>query len=181
MRYIKVEPSTLKVSVTSRPGKSELTIPVTDQRANQWQSRHRVSDAILYDVIYPARYAENRRRGIKAKYSLHLPDPWLVAIGLVMWEGIVQGLSWEMVKVSVQAALGKLQRARLAPMHNVTSEKSATELGFRYTSYLRGEKQRELFMGLRRSHAKEAVSKKAANSAVHRTRAKAARAGDRER
>ena len=172
MRYIKLNPSKLSLSVTARPGQSAFTVPISDPNANRREARHPVSDAILYDVIYPARYAENRRKGINVKYSLYPPDPWLVGVGLVMWEGIVQGLSWDIVKGSVQIALRRMQRAKVAPREDSTLEKKgATELGFRYASYIKGEKQRELFVGLRRSYTKKAT-RKAANSAVHRTRAK---------
>jgi hypothetical protein len=159
MRYISVDSETLELQVRSRPAAPNLTIavPRRTRKSALEAVDHPLSDAILYSVLYPAVYAEDRRKGRKVKYKLAPPEPWLVALGLVMWEGIVQGLSWEIVKLSVKAALTRLRSARLAPPAVNTSEKraSSTEIGFRWVRYASGRKQKEMFIGLRRKYNRE--------------------------
>jgi hypothetical protein len=74
----------------------------------------------------------------------------MIAIGLVRWDGIVQGFTWDIVKLAVKAALLRLQGAGIAPADADTSDKRApsTELGFRWTAYTEGRKQREMFLGV---------------------------------
>jgi hypothetical protein len=57
------------------------------------------------------------------------PDLWLVAIAFIMWEGIVQGMSWDAVKIVAQNAIEKLQALAIAPK-DVGQLKS--ESGFRF-------------------------------------------------
>ncbi|HXI72746.1 MAG TPA: hypothetical protein VNN22_20600 [Verrucomicrobiae bacterium] len=125
---------------------------------NPYRSRIPVSSAIYKDVIYAAQEAEDRGKGIKnVEYLLAPPDPWLVALGLVMWEGIVQGFAWDAVKGSVLAALGKLRQEGVAPVsdkHKVT-RKDALELGFCWVKYADDKKLEEVFIGLRKSHENE--------------------------
>jgi hypothetical protein len=153
MRYIHVESKTLIVSVRFKAGRPRLTIPLAPRsKAVDLKPRtdHPLASAVLDDVLHPAMLAQYRRRGGTGivAYSLVPPDPWLVAIALVMWEGILQGMSWDVVKLSVRAGLKELRRHRAAPPPG-TSEKKAFELGFSWSNYANGQKQKEMFLGLR--------------------------------
>src|SRR6266487_6892806 len=106
MRYIHVHPETLEVTVRYKVGDPRLTIPLAPGRPRGARIDHPIAKAVLRDVLYPAVRERDHRLGrTGVKYALVSPDPWLVALGLVMWEGIVQGLSWDAVKLSVRAAL----------------------------------------------------------------------------
>lgn len=159
-----------------KPGDPALTIPLPAGRERGPKIDHPVAHAVLLNVLYPARYARDRRLGITGrKYALIPPDPWLVALGLVMWEGIVQGLSWDTVKTAVSTALDKMRRSNAAPVDTSSTKiKRELRLGFHWTDYVDGEKQREMFFGLRRKYKQESrsVAKKAnpAPKGTHRKR-----------
>ena len=59
-------------------------------------------------------------------------------------------------------------------MESELTETATTDLGFRYIAYIKGTKQRELFLGLRRSYAKKATRKMEVHSAAHQPRGKVA-------
>lgn len=105
------------------------------------------------DAVDPAPRTGRSGRRVAA-FKGH-PDPWFIVLTAIMWEGILQGLSWELVKQAIDAALGKLKRRGLAPsdgtLAKTTSTRGATQLGFSYTTFaMDGAKQKELFLGYRR-------------------------------
>ena len=75
---------------------------------------------------------------------------------MVMWEGIVQGMSWDAIKIFVKKAYEVIAAEDLAPRGVSTSrtKKSKTELGFVWTEYKDGRKQYQMFLGLRRVYNK---------------------------
>jgi hypothetical protein len=154
VRYIRIDPGTLDVEVGPKPGIPKLTISLAPRRRRGSRIDHPIADAVLFDVLYPAAHEQDRRLGHTGRaYNLVPPDPWLVALGLVMWEGIVQGLSWDVVKLAVRAALAKLRRSRAAPPAAL-SERQSCEIGFHWTAYGKGKRQHEMFLGLRRKYTR---------------------------
>ncbi len=157
MKYIQFDQKTLTVSVTDaeRPGGANVPVCEFDvTRDNPYRSQIPLLSTIYKEVIYAAKEAEDRKEGKKVEYFLAPPDPWLIAIGLVMWEGIVQGVAWDGLKLSVQSALAKLRQAGVAPpsdTHQVT-RKESVELGFCWVKYSGDEKLEEMFLGLRKHH-----------------------------
>ena len=152
MKYILFDPANCLISVAPKPSSR-----LTSIRASGWKGhhvQHPLSHRIYFDVLYPAVYAHDRRHGVKMDYYLFPPDPWLVALGLVMWEGIIQGLSWNTIKVSVRTALNTMTDAGVAPssVEESTNKKTRTELEFNWTEYRDGRKQYHMFVGLRRSY-----------------------------
>ena len=137
--------------VNIRVGEVDIT---TD---NPYQSRIPVASYIYKDVIYAARYAEDKRNGLKVEYFLAPPDPWLVALGLVMWDGIIQGMTWDAVKAIAHRALAKMQNAGVAPKSGdqKITQKESVELGFCWIKYVEGDKQHEMFIGLRKAFHRE--------------------------
>ena len=75
---------------------------------------------------------------------------------MVMWEGIVQGIAWDTIKIIVKKAYEVMATQGLAPRDVRTSrtKKSKTELGFVWTQYKDGRKQYQMFLGLRRVYSK---------------------------
>ena len=115
-----------------------------------------MSESILQDIVrdhnYHLVYLRDRRVGRKARYCLAPTDPWEVACAALVWQGIVQGLSWDLVKVSLSAAWKVLRHAPPETLRNPrNSHISETELGVRIERFGRdGRAQYRLFAGLRR-------------------------------
>ena len=94
---------------------------------------------VYFDVIYPLVEQRDRKHGAHVKHKLPDPDPWLVALAAIMWQGLVQGLTWDVIKASCLSALDKLRGKRLAPPAGVVSKRQArrskTEIGFSWTKF----------------------------------------------
>ena len=73
---------------------------------------------------------------LKWKAKMVAPDPWMLAIGAIVWEGILQGLSWDLVKASAMAGLRLLRSRGLAPeekkVPTAKSTRRARSLEFRW-------------------------------------------------
>jgi hypothetical protein len=153
-KYIKFNKQTLSVKIISRKGPLDKTL-----KAAPWNGdlvSHPLSRIVYFDILYPAIQARDKRQGIKRSYSLIHPDPWLVGIAMVMWEGIVQGMAWDAIKIFVKKAYEVMAANGIAPSGEPTSraKKSKTELGFVWTQYKDGRKQYQMFLGLRRVYSK---------------------------
>jgi hypothetical protein len=154
VEYIVIDPETFEVSVADRPPTAPaLVTPVYDIYTLN------AEPPLLAEVgaqeIADAYERELEREGTGALPVLPSPpDAFLVALILMMWEGIVQGMTWDMVKPYVFRALHVLQERGLAPSeHSSEHSISETKLGFFYTSYAKDEgKLEELFFGLSRRH-----------------------------
>jgi len=146
----------MTVSVTECELPDVINIPVCQPdiaNDNPFRSRIPISSMIYVGVFYASVEAADRRKGVTdVAYFLVPPDPWLVALGAVMWQGLVQGMTWDTMKLFVRTALKKLQRERVAPnsaKHQVTRQEM-TELGFTWVAYVGEKKQYEMFLGLRK-------------------------------
>jgi hypothetical protein len=154
-KYIKFNRHDLSIAVVSK--KSAGT---TSFRASPWKGdlvSHPLSLIVYHDVLYPAIEARDKRLGRKCAYCLVPPDPWLVGIAMVMWEGIVQGMAWDSLKIIVKKAYQVMADEGLAPVKTPITriKKSKTELGFEWIQYKDGRKQYQLFLGLRRAYNKK--------------------------
>jgi hypothetical protein len=163
-------------TISSSPGRSDGTWDWFREYIEKQTYQSQMCHLLVYEVLYPAKFreleTEPRRRRNSSKLgnskkrptivirsnplpSLAPADPWLLAITGLMWEGVVQGASWDLIKIAVKAGLAKLQAAKLAPTSTETrhSTKSVTtRVGFHWTSYVEGAKQREMFVGIRRAY-----------------------------
>ena len=143
MKYIHVDRKdfTLELSATEFK-ESVFVIPLEIDTI--FRDLSPIENAIYYGVLYPAKHAEDKlryphdeKKGIHRGYKLAEPQPWLIALGFIMWQGIVQGLSWDIVKLSVQQALHKLASFGLAPADRKTQKKLSKErqVGFSWIKY----------------------------------------------
>jgi hypothetical protein len=159
MKYIQFSPNTYTVRVTNHPQRGGVNIRVArpGPRANPFNARIPIASYIYEDVLYPAVKAESRRLRTNVRYSLLPPDGWLIALGLVMWEGILHGFAWDSVKVLVNTALTTLKESRVAPASDSEEgiEMDARALGFCWTKYLNGKKQYDMFIGLKKVYERE--------------------------
>lgn len=119
-----------------------------------------IAKIVYYRAMYNSVRDKDKREGREnVHYKLVEPDPWLIALAIVMWKGIIQGFAWDVVKINVNMVLDRLRELRVAPptmtpsTNESTRSKSKTRLGFRWTKYAdHGDKQREIFLGLERLH-----------------------------
>src|SRR5262249_13053120 len=108
--------------------------------------------------------AADRRRGRLAHYYLVHPDPWLIALADLMWQGIVQGLAWDAMKAVVRQGVDVLRLARIARSTAAVGsreKRARTTLGFDVTKYASdGRKQYHFFLGLRRKYDSASLSER---------------------
>lgn len=157
MRYIQFETKTMSVAVTEAELPGGLNMPVCEGdivRDNPYCSRIPMLSTVYNHVIYPDREAEDQARGLERQYLLAPPDPWLVALGALMWEAIIQGWTWDTAKRFVDTALEKLTKEGVAPPsdNHQTTKTESLELGWKWVKYRNGKKLEEMFFGLRKHH-----------------------------
>jgi hypothetical protein len=168
MKYITINREKLSVSVTDNSKVAGFVIPGRfDHRV---AIKSPIEELVYYDILYRSIKARDKREGITGvEYKLAELDPWLIAIAYIMWEGIIQGLTWDTIKFIVQQAMHKMKSHNLAPLINVSHQRqnvsTESEIGFKWEKYSTdGRKLHQIFVGLRRTHRqmteteKEAVS-----------------------
>src|SRR5215472_8733807 len=120
MRYIRIDPKSLKADVVASKDDKAICVPALRERSGS-AFTDLLHYTVRFDVLYPIVEQSDRKREVHVKYSLHEADPWLVALAGIMWEGLVQGLTWDVIKLSCLSALNKLRQNRLAPPTGVTT------------------------------------------------------------
>jgi hypothetical protein len=165
MRYIRIDPKSLEAEIVASKYDKAIYVPVRRERSGS-AFTDMLHYIVRFDVLYPMVEARDRKRGVHVKYSLHEADPWLVALAGIMWEGLVQGLTWDIIKLSCLSALAKLREKRLAPPAGVTTRSEAkrarTEIGFSWIKF--GEDGRplyEFFLGVKRRFQKASKEERA--------------------
>lgn len=157
--FAAINRNTLELTIAKTAPHGRTVIPLKHGTLTPGTYADEVSRRVLYEVLYPARYRRQQRGRVKkkaaVKFALAPPDPWLVTLGAVMWQGIVGGASWDTVKLAVLAALSMLREARAAPPGGSISKEVNLRLGFHWTEYAEGRKLRDLFVGLERSYRKQ--------------------------
>jgi len=161
MKYIKINPQDLRLEILQVKPKTGFVIP---NQLLQSRILSPIEKVIYQEILYKACYEEDKRKGIKNRsYKLVYPDPWLVAVGYIIWEGILQGLTWDSIKLIVKSAMEKLCNKKLAPcspssgktIKVITRIRNTAEVGFNFTKYgTDGKKLYHMFMGLRRVQSK---------------------------
>ena len=149
MSYIKINTKTLEVDLVSEKPTRGVFIPATQKRRGS-ALRSRLQYLLYFDVLYPWVEERDRKKGLKIKYCLHEPDPWLQALGALMIEGIIQGATWDIIKAACLAALNKLQEEKMAP-ELTKDQKSKTTVGFSWTQFSKdGKPLHQFFLGVKR-------------------------------
>ena len=159
MKYILINRKNLSVDVSKKPSKKTFAIP--SKLKSTFRDLSPLQSLIYYKILYPAKSAEDKKKGIKVTYLLYHPDPWMIAIAYIMWEGIIQGFTWDSTKLLIDSALEKLVSFKLAPNLSSSKRKKSkkSQLGFHWARYgTDGNLQHEMFIGLKSLHEK--MSKK---------------------
>jgi hypothetical protein len=140
-KYLNVKSEALDIALANRP-QGIMSIPTEDMSSPFWE-------LVYLRFMYETVYAENRKKGItNVRYSLLHPPLWLITIGGLMWQGILQGATWDVVKTAIAKALDKLRGAGLAPV----ADAAQSTLNARWTKYASsGKKQYEMFLSLKKT------------------------------
>ena len=163
MPYIRIRKASLAVDVVAGRSARGVFVPIKrDRSASAFNDQ--LHHLVYFDVLYPLIQARDQERGRRVKYKLIEPDPWLIALAAIMWQGLIQGLTWDVIKASCLAALGKLRKKNLAPPQTArrrdTKKKqlaldSRIQMGFSWTQYGHaGRPLREFFLGIKREFQK---------------------------
>jgi hypothetical protein len=164
MRYIRIDPKSLKAEVVASKDGNAIFVPVRRTRSGS-AFTDLLHYTVRFDVLYPMVEARDRKRGVQVKYSLHEADPWLIALAAIMWQGLVQGLTWDVIKFSCLSALDKLRHKRLAPaarVNAIKTKRASTEIGFSWTKFSEdGRPLYEFFLGVKRRFQKASHEERA--------------------
>ena len=154
MNFINVNYENFSIRLEKIKLNSGFNIPVKPKAA--FYNLSPIEKIIYYEILYRSTYAAEKRAGRKIAYCLAEPDPWLIALGYLMWQGIVQGMTWGMVKPLLQNCLNVLRKAGVAPGKNYKKQvDSSIEFGFSWTIYSNNEKKMyDMFVGLKREYNK---------------------------
>jgi hypothetical protein len=164
-RYITIRRGSLVVAVEPTPRRAGRSIPIDYRGPADYTDQ--LTCALIDEVLERDVRAREGTSNKDVAYCLASPDPWLIALAAVMWEGIVQGLSWDLIRLAVRTALDKLRQDGVAPTTADTRVKQSTAgLEFEWTEYQDGRKQYRLFLGLRRAYQ----SRKPAKGRSHHAR-----------
>lgn len=173
MKYICVDPTKLELNFSDTLPRYKFAIPT--KHNSKAFFKNSFYSLVYFDVLYPLRTRgqpslDNINGATfsgdgKVAYSLKEPQPWLVAIAAIMWEGLIQGLTWDVIKYSVLHALDKLKSSGIAPkvegsmkeiVQKIGKIKTRTEVGFSWRQYgFDGKPLNEFFLGLKRVYDKK--------------------------
>jgi hypothetical protein len=160
--------------------KKSIFVPLKSDRAGS-RFTDMLHYVVYFEVLYSIVETADRKRGVRGvKYSLVEPDPWLIALAGIMWEGLVQGLTWDTIKALSLAALGKLREKGIAPnLSSISKAKlrrrgSRTEIGFSWTEYsTSGRPLHQFFLGVKRRFTKSSAEERATLTKASRIQRKA--------
>jgi hypothetical protein len=153
--YILIDRDALTIKLGARQSSKHFVIPTAKSQIPH--SIHSIREQLIDRVLNPTAHRAWKethpdlvKKGVTVAFCVAPPDPWHIAIGYLMWQGIVQGLAWDVVKLSIGNAIETLVSHNLAPALAKTSKRRKTLIGFSYAEYAsNGEKQREMFLGLK--------------------------------
>ena len=152
--YATIRPEPLAFDVASSPAPGLLCVPL--HKPPEDDVLMTLETRITEHVSCPWVWDEDDDAGRHALYQIGPPDPWMLALGALVWEGLVQGATWDAVKVAATRALDKLRAVNAAPPSHELSSKTTSawrnrlsvELGVSKTS-VDEELIGRLFVGLR--------------------------------
>jgi hypothetical protein len=149
MEFIAIDKDKFEVDIVQETDDEYFNIQL--KREPIFNTLSPIEQIVYYEILYRAVYAEDKKIGREVAYSLIQPDPWLCALAVIMWQGIIQGLSWDAIKVIVHRALNKMRDAGVAPKKKNETINKKLEIGFHWTKYSDdGKKLYDMFLGIRR-------------------------------
>ena len=170
MKYIVIDEKNLGLSISDSEPKSGFLIPITSSRIDVLERNF--FGMIYFSVIYPYVYDEDRAKGISTPkaYCLVEPDPWLIALAGIMWQGLIQGFTWDMIKTSALKGIEFLRSKYLLAKEpyprdgwkkSLEKKKAGLEIGIAWTQFSEdGEPLHKLFLGIKREFNKKSVKER---------------------
>ena len=143
MNYIRLDENNLELSLIDKEPEKGFVIPINKSRYDVLvRGFHGL---VYFDVLYPYNADEDKAKGISGiSYKLFEPDPWLVALAAIMWQGLIQGFTWDIIKLSVIKGINFLRSKALLdeePYQKRGMKKSQKikssdlEIGFSWTQF----------------------------------------------
>lgn len=164
MNYITIDPNNLELSLSESEPKSGFLIPTK-------HSGHDVLERdfhglVYFGVLYPYIEDEDKAKGKpKTSYRLVDPDPWLIALAAIMWQGLIQGFTWDMIKLSAlkgieflrsKSLLAKESYPRDGWKKSKEKKKAGLEIGLSWTKFSEdGDPLHRFFFGVKREYEKK--------------------------
>lgn len=171
MKYISIDKEKLEVDIVQETNEEYFNIQLERERIFNLLSP--IEQIVYHEILYRAVYAEDKRKGEKVAYCLIEPDPWLSALAVIMWQGIIQGLSWDAIKVIAIRALNKMRDANVAPKKKNETINKKLEIGFHWTEYSDdGKKLYDMFLGIRRVYRRMTKEQQEAVSQIDSNKVK---------
>jgi hypothetical protein len=106
-KFINIASDTLDLTLENNR-RGEVSVSTETMSSPMWE-------LVYFNFMYRAVHAKDRKGRPKVSYSLLPPPVWLVGIGTLIWQGILQGASWEFVKIAIAKGLDKLREKGLVP------------------------------------------------------------------
>jgi hypothetical protein len=163
MNFITINTDNLELSLVDSEPESGFLIPTK-------KSRHDVLERdfhglVYHRVLYPYVTDKDKTMGkTKTAYSLVDPDPWLIALAAIMWQGLIQGLTWDTIKLATLKGVEFLRSNKLVAEEPYPREgwkrskkkkSSGIEVGLSWTKFSEdGEPLRKFFLGVKREYEK---------------------------
>ena len=147
--YVNVDPKTLDITISEKriaPMAIPLEMKSIADMPPMWEM-------VYYKYVYGEYHRKQQAMspGKRPAASLAPPPPWVVALAGVVWEGILQGAAWDVVKAALSSAVAKLRATGVAPQGpSDRATKTEIKAGWRELSEP-GRKQYEMFLSLKRS------------------------------
>jgi hypothetical protein len=169
MNYITIDPNNLELSLSEIEPKSGFLIPT---KHSGYDVLERDFHGLVYfGVLYPYIEDEDKAKGEqKTSYQLVDPDPWLIALAAIMWEGLIQGFTWDMIKLSVlkgieflrsKSLLAKEPYPRYGLNKSKWQKKVGLEIGLSWTQFSKdGDPLYKFFLGVKREYEKKSELKR---------------------
>jgi hypothetical protein len=158
IRYLCVGAKSLRLTTTTaRPNvRNSLVIPVGRHSAlpslgTEAKTLRDFERFFRYRVFYPA-LDHPAPDPSPARASMVALQPWLLAVAYVAWEGVIQGLSWDAVKLACHAALNRLNLSGVGPGGpGETIAKATTRVfaGLDYAHLASDASLRRMFLGFK--------------------------------
>lgn len=136
MQYYAID-SKLTVSIVDNSSDEGIFVPTQSIRkvlgnicvvyGNESEALSRLIADYLADLESERIYEET---GDRVAFCLAPPEPWMMALGGVLLEGVLQGLSWDAVKLAAQHTLDLLTATKATPTPTKSKSKAKKSLGF---------------------------------------------------
>jgi len=161
MDYITIDPNNLELSLSGSEPKSEFIIPTK-------HSDHDVLERdfhglVYFNVLYLYVEDEDKAKGRpETSYRLVDPDPWLIALAAIVWQGLIQGLTWDMIKLSALKGIEFLRSKNLLAKEpyprdgwkkSKKRKKAGLEIGLSWTRFSEDRDHlHRFFLGIKREY-----------------------------